>query len=197
MEKQQMVRPMPTLPDPVQRVPRTANRIVDFYLSAVRGAISSSTTVPAAGAITFILQDLPAFSDLTNLYDQYRILSVRVEFVMTGATNPLTGPPGIFTTAIDYNDANSPASINELMQYESVQVVPIGQYFERTLKPRSAVATYSGVFTSFGNVYGQWLDAASSSVIHYGIKYFIPAVPTSVYTFSPIAHYHVQCRSTH
>jgi hypothetical protein len=197
IEKQQMVRPRPTLEDFAIRTPKTDKRVHNFYLAASRGSITTSTTLPSAGAITFILQDLPAFSDITNLFDQYRILSVRVEFVMGGATNPLTGPPGIMATALDYDDANTPASLNELVQYETCQVVPIGQYFERTVKPRSALAAYSGVFTSFANVYGQWYDAVSSSVQHYGIKYYIPAVPTSVYTIQPIAHYHIQCRSTH
>lgn len=197
IEKQQMLRPSPVVPDAPMRVPRSLSKVHNFYLSASRGAITTSTTIPAAGAITFILQDLPTYTDLVNLFDQYRILCVKVDFIMGGTTNPNTGPPGLVFTSLDYNDATAPASINEMVQYESSQVVPIGQYFERTVRPRSAVAAYSGVFTSFGNVYGQWYDASSSSVIHYGIKYFIPAISTSVYTLQPVAHYHIQCRSTH
>jgi hypothetical protein len=197
MMKQQMLRPMPTQPDVRWIVPKRDKEIHNFYLSASRGAITTSTTIPSAGALTFILQDLPAYTELTALYDQYRIMKVKVEFIVTGATNPLTGPPGLILTALDYNDATTPASVNELVQYETVQSVPVGNYFERTLQPRSAVAAYSGVFTSFANVYAQWIDTASSSVVHYGIKYYIPAIATSVYTISPIAHYHVQCRSLH
>jgi len=198
MEKQQMLRPTPFVYDTRISVPKkTVGKIHTFYASAVRGNITTSTTVPSAGAITFILQDLANFTDYTNLFDQYRILAVKVEFIMLGSTNPLTGPPGYIQTALDYDDATTPGSANELMQYDSVQVVPIGQYFERSVRPRSAVAMYSGVFTSFGNKYAQWCDSASSSVIHYGIKYYIPIIPTFVYTIQPIAHYQIQCRSIH
>lgn len=197
IERQQQLRPSPTVPDRPMQYPKKLNKIHNFRVSASRGAITTSTTIPAAGAITFILQDYPAFSDLVNLFDQYRILEVKVDFIMGGTTNPLTGPPGIVFTAIDFNDATAPTSVNDLVQYESFQAVPVGQYFERVVRPRSAVAAYSGVFTSFGNVYGMWYDTASSSVIHYGIKYFIPAIATSVYTINPIAHYLIQCRSLH
>jgi hypothetical protein len=198
MEKQQMLRPTPFTYDTKISVPRRiCGKLHTFYASAIRGNILSSTTVPSAGAINFILADLNNVSDYTNLFDQYRILAVKLEFIMLGSTNPLTGPPGYIQTAIDYDDVTTPGSANELMQYDTVQVAPIGQYFERTLRPRSAPAMYSGAFTSFGNVYAQWLDSASPSVQHYGIKYYIPIIPTSVYTIQPIAHYQIQCRSIH
>jgi len=189
---------MPFVPDVVLNTPRRiAGKITTVYSNAVRGNITSSTTVVSGGAITFILQDLPKFASYANIYDQYRILSVRVNFLVLGATNPASGPPGYIQTAIDYDDAVVPTTANDLVNYDTLQTTPIGQFFQRTLQPRSAIAAYSGVFTSFGNKWGQWYDTASSSVIHYGIKYFIPVIPTSVYTIQPTACYQVQFRSTH
>jgi len=67
-----------------------------------------------------------------------------------------------------------------------LQVVPVGTFFQRTLQPRVANALYSGAFTSFGQVKNQWVDMASQTVQHYGLKYGIFAATTAATIYSTV-----------
>jgi len=200
IERQTMLRPQPVIND--IKWPRPSNGIAmkpyTFYATSVGGNITTSTTVVSGGALTFILSDLPDASSLANVFDQFRILSVKVDFMLLGATNASTGPPGYIQTAIDNNDAVAPTTATDLAQYETFQVVPIGQYFERVLTPSIALPAYTGtLFNGFVPRTKQWVDTNSPNTLHYGIKYFIPVIPTSVYTIQPIRHYQIQFRMMH
>jgi len=71
---------------------------------------------------------------------------------------------------LETNDAGLPANMAEGQQYESFQRNVATVPFTRVIRPRSAVAAYSGTFTSYANKYGQWVDTASPSVQFYGLK---------------------------
>lgn len=50
------------------------------------------------------------------------------------------------------------------------------------LRPRTAMAAYSGAFTSYANMSDQWIDLNSTSVQYYGFKLLLP--PASVSSLS-------------
>lgn len=143
---------------------------------------------PYLGGGVTTLSTLPGFSDFTNLFDQYRILAMRITFQrpyhQTG-TMPLaanasqTNLPAIwFHSAVDFDDATTPSNIQQLQEYPSYRCVELtgaGNQFTLAFQPRVAMAVYgSGVFTSFGNA-SPWIDAASVNVPYYGYKYALEA----------------------
>lgn len=171
--------PMPAPRDPICTIRRT------YTLATL-----SANTGDTANGFSFALNSLPNYGEFTALFDQYRILEAIVSFIplqnMSVATSGTTNYPGIFMTAIDYDDANLPAT-SDLQQYESYQRIAAYRPCVRVVKPRSAVALYNGsTFTGYGTAkHGQWIDAASPSIPHYGLKTIIHgagyAASTNVY----------------
>jgi len=72
----------------------------------------------------------------------------------------------------DYDDANLLASNTDYLQYQNCKIVnPVSRVRKVSLRPRIANATYGGgAFTSYSNMPAMWLDVASPSVEHYGVK---------------------------
>jgi len=149
----------------------------------------SANTGDTVIAYYFALSSLPSYTDFTSLFDQYRILEVILTFMPYSnsavTTTVSSAFPGLIATWMDFDDANLPANIAEGQQYDSYQRNAGTEPFARVIKPKSAVASYSGTFTSYDSVYGKWHDAASSGVQHYGLKAVITgatfATATKVY----------------
>lgn len=121
---------------------------------------------------------LTNFNVTSGFYDQYKIEAIR--FTITPQNNAI----GLFTNStntmvplycvIDYDDAGTLTTANAAKAYSTCIVLNPGESCERTFKPHMALAAYSGAFTSYANSAPMWLDAASNSVQHYGVKLFIP-----------------------
>jgi len=168
----------------------SSKRIYNFEFTQT-GNITSSAAVETDGAISFALNNLTGYTSLTTLFDQYRIVGVNIKFipsqlVYTAAAQPLL-------TVLDYDDA-TPIVVSSLYQYDTLKVAPASAYFERSLKPRTAIAAYAGAFTSFGNMSGMWIDSASPGVIYYGVKYGILASANAP-SWSYLARIHIQTRA--
>lgn len=171
--------------------PTIKQHVYVTVVNTVLGTITTSTTASISSGFQFRLSDLPQASVFTSSFDRYRFLDAQLQFNPTVAA-PTSGGPLI--TAIDYNDASAPSV--EIQQRETAMTTPIGQYFERTLKPRQAVAMYGGsTFTSYANVYGMWIDANSPSTPHYGLKYYVPVQATATTIYSVSARIHVQFKN--
>jgi hypothetical protein len=127
------------------------------------------------GALSFTLDSLPSYTDFTSLFDQYRFVEARVQFCpLTAAFGPSTSAallPTVYTI-IDPDDNTTPASIAELQQYQTLEVTPNGEPFQRTLTPKAALAAFSGAFTSYAQApQRMWFDCSSPSVQFYGLKW--------------------------
>ncbi len=194
-----------SLPDNPDRRPMSMSRRPKFYTftrSVSKGTVIASQ-FEEVKAFQFALSDLPGYTDFTGLFDQYRILEIMLEFIPVtvpfGASTSSTAYPSIHSI-IDLDDANLPASVDELRQYGSHQVVPNQKYFRRVFTPRWPIAAYSGAFTSYAqNDVRQWLDVASPGVIHYGVKTAVSPVTTasgSFVLYNVEATYVFQCKNT-
>ncbi len=122
-------------------------------------------------AYNFALNSVPDSSDFGNLFDQYRIWQISVEFIPTSQSGG-----GPLYTAIDYDDSATPPSINELLEHSTLMKTAPGNGIVRTWQPRAAVGAYSGAFTSYAQMTSPWIDNTSNAVLHYGIKIGIPFV---------------------
>jgi hypothetical protein len=142
--------------------------------------ISGSSAAPVAGAYYFTLSNLANAPSFQALYDQYKVQALCVEFI------PRFNAVGLSTTSnspmrviIDYDDSTVLASAAAAEQYSSCIVLEAHESCKRIFQPHVAVAAYSGAFTSYKNEPSDWIDIASDTVRHYGLKWYIPVSPTT------------------
>lgn len=149
----------------------------------------------AAGAMTFSLSSLPNASEFTALFDEYKIMKVKLDFIpfgdnvnlpissMSGSTS-LVSPGGPLITAIDYDDNNTPGAAADLLQYQASKVTPVPKRMKMSLSPKFSTEVYrSGVATGYGARKG-WLDCVNSDIPHYGVKYWMNAPSSLASSFS-------------
>jgi len=193
---------LPRIPDVKQMLLRR-KAISQFNVICQEIQITTSTTIPTSVGFYFALTPAAAAggvigvgpfntTEFTALFDQYRIMQVTANIYPDGVTES-----DLIYTTIDYDDANPFNTVSDAQQFGTTLVTDqTSGYFQRVINPRLATAVYgAGVFTSFGTgAYGQWVDAASPAVQHYGLKLITNAT-------SSVTHYRIsfsmvlQCRS--
>jgi len=143
----------------------TVNMRIDFV-----AAFSTSTIASTFGASSFTLGQFNGTAQYTGLFDQYRF--DEFEVWLEPQSNYLsTTNVGMLISAVDVDDANVPGTIEAVEDKQNSLSSNGGAGHYHRWKPHMAVALYSGVFTSFGNEDADWIDSASNTVQHYGIKY--------------------------
>jgi hypothetical protein len=115
-----------------------------------------------------------------GFFDQYRIVAMRATFAAQNnaiglVTNTTTTLSPMYIV-IDYDDSNNLPNVATAESYSNCLVLHPGQSCQRTFRPRMALGAYTGTFVGFANVADQWIDAASTTVQHYGIKTIVPGV---------------------
>lgn len=154
-----------------------------------------SQTDGTTASMFFRLSDIPNYTDFTSLYDQYRIVGIKVTLVncapvntnafnvTTGLFNPYT--EGALISAVDLDDAGA-ATVNQILEHDSCIIHGNGRKFTREFIPAVAQATYqSAGFTGYGSKQNMWIDTNSPAVEHYGLKIGVrnpgSALSSSVY----------------
>jgi len=138
--------------------------------------------VDTKAGLSFALNNPPGYSELTALFDRYRLTKVQLTFIygknsanitQTTTAGANTNLPCLYT-AIDLDDDSAPANIDELLEYETCHVDRLDKIVKRTVYPRIATAAYSGAFTSYANMDpSTWIDCNSDGVRYYGLKYVV------------------------
>lgn len=160
----------------------------------------SDATPNLYGAITFALSDLPAYSDFTNLFDQYRIVKIQYRFCLERDPGSNTGSanPGLFpriTWIHDFNSSEVPANEAELLECgrkcRSMSLTdqrPISKWF--TLKPAIQTQIFSnGTTYTLAPKWGTMLDTDDYAVNHFGLRYALLYLVTGMSV-------RMQCRYT-
>jgi len=177
------------------------NSLITRKETYIYGSISVAAAAVFNG-IDFLWSSCASSASLAAVYDQYRILKCKVDFlpVFTDIVANATGTsnPGNLHTIIDYDDAVSPANTQAMAKYSTYRSVTAVRRHRVTVKPMSAVGAYSGVvFTGFDSVYAQWHQTTSNAINHYGVKYGIDdnnfAAATTIYNIEITMWY--QCRA--
>lgn len=162
------------------------------------GSINGSTLTDTFGGIYFRLGDLPNSSEFTNLFDMYRIDKVKIRFMPRANSAEVGSNQGqvkLFT-AIDYDDITTPASIQELLQYENCKVSNTTNITTRVLKPKFASEVYqSATSTAYGARSG-WIDCSNPLVQHYGIKWALQQLPAGSQSFDLHIKYYLSFKQT-
>lgn len=138
--------------------------------------------------VSFALSAFSEYTKYTALFDQYRI----EEIEMWIAPNAAQGTTifGSQNTCIDYDDANTPPSIESVISHQESLTTDGSSATYIRFRPHMAVALFSGTFTSYGNEVADWIDSASPSVQHYGVKSAFGASITTGIVYV----YHVRAR---
>ena len=133
--------------------------------------IPVSNVAGATGGIGFELNEVPAYTELTALYDQYKICGVHLKFYPKQTnTNSCLNADSVrgdarFLTCIDLNDITPPVNTDEVRQYESCQVTSILECHEVYVK-KPLFLNASGQNVS------DWVSTSSPSLRWFGLKYF-------------------------
>lgn len=151
----------------------TDNRVYNFVqMKNLTTVITGSNSVPTFLGQSFnVNAHVNQWSSFANIFDQYRVACIEAWLIpgMSGTTTTNTGTQSLYSVT-DYDDANTPSSNDNLLQFTNVIVSPSTNGHYRKWVPHIAEAAYSGAFSSFANKTAPWIDVASSSVQHYGLK---------------------------
>lgn len=165
----------------------------------------------------FELDNLPDYTEFTNLFDQYRINMIKYQWipdrnVNTMGTSDISTPlittveqpiPLIYTF-IDYDDITVPASIDEFTERQNMRTARFNKVHKRIWKPTVLVPTYrTGVTFGYSPKRKQWIDCANPDVPHYGLKwcFYNPANSDATHlrgialSFRVMATYYLQFRN--
>jgi len=174
-------------------------------MCTVRAVANGAIATQAAGVATSNSWNftLAAANVGSGFWDQYRIQAVRFTIrpennAIGLVTNSTTQIQPLYCV-IDYDDSTNLASIAAAESYSTCIVLSAGESCERVIQPRIAVAAYNGAFGGFANLGNQWIDSASSTVQHYGIKTYVPggaAGQTQLATWDVIVEYYIQFRKS-
>lgn len=143
----------------------------------------------------FSLNQLPAASEFTTLFDKYRITSVELTFSLArergGSGNDLIWPAMFLF--MDDDDAAIPTSKTSVLERMSVQRVsfaPTRQTISVKISPRW-IQSRGGISTNIAPA-STWLDMSTPAVQHYGVKawidYYNTGTPT-VISVSGVMHF--------
>lgn len=149
------------------------------FVSVKVNMVGSDAIPGGAGGVNFQLTDVVNYTEFTNLFDQYKIAGVAYRFVVN--KDPMQGTPAVTPAyprllwAHDYDDSSTPV-LNDLYQYPKVNEFWFTDSRNSTrwnfIKPaRAAVEYESATLSSYRPQWKGFIDCASNSAPHYGVKY--------------------------
>jgi len=182
---------------PVQWInPRSDNTVYKIVQGNASGTAASSSSANTYSQWYYSLGNLDQASSLAAVFDQYRITKIEIMFMprVSAVAASTSLNTGVFSTVVDYDDASALTTLAQAQDYANVISSPgsVGHY--RVFEPHVAVAAYSGSFSSYANETSPWIDCASTSVQHYGVK-TAWSQTDAVYTYDVYAHLWLEFRN--
>lgn len=162
--------------------------------NSLQFAFSSGQIQYALGSTTAIGPTPGNGTAFSNLYDQYRIVKVEVEFYWTSNSSLVT-EQGTSSTGslslpvvigvIDYDDSSALLSATAALGYSSSKSFQLGangsnygrqvMYLNRPTV--QSVTQFTGGTSSSMFIVSPWLDTDSPNTLHYGMKLWIDTDP--------------------
>lgn len=135
---------------------------------------------PTAGAATSIALSYTGNSNYTQMFDQYRIMRVRLRGYFSNnysSNTTTTSTIPLFYTAVDFDGANATiGSVQNVLSYQNCKVTQAGATgapcIDVELVPRVVNSLTSNLLS--GNNYGlmpagSWIDCVSNGTPHWGV----------------------------
>lgn len=161
------------------------HRFTRWYDSGV--FTGNAIYAPLLQGASFSLSALPNVSEFANLFDQYKITHVQLRFHLDtdpGAQAAASAQYPKLYYATDYDDANAPASLDDLRQHARMQcrVLTPNRPIKVNIKPAVTTLVYRGPTTSsYVPKWRQFIDMAQTDVPHYGLKWGIDNLTNTNY----------------
>lgn len=144
--------------------------------------VTTGTDATYAG-YSFKLNDLHDLSQLTGLYDFFKLTKVVVKFIPIQNVTSGTGSALTFDnaysnrlfTAIDYNDKSAPTSVAELREYSTCKWTPMMKIHKRVITPQVVMTVDEDgpAGSSYGyaqNTSNPWISTGSNACQYFGLK---------------------------
>jgi hypothetical protein len=157
------------------RIPRRRpSAIHNFKRIATLSSIAVVDGTVATKSYNFALNQLPNYTNFSQLFDQYRIAAVKVTFFPNQTTDSDVVAPGLLQiyTCIDLDSNTAPSDTGVIGQYATVRSTLFNRPHVRYLKPRVQNALYYDGST-FGYCVAPgkpWLDSSNEGIPYYGLK---------------------------
>lgn len=176
---------------------KSYKKVVTVKRTVLVGAITQSA-VNQNLAYQFRLSNLPNYTELTNLYDQYKIKSINFSIVpqVTSAdANPNATAalcPSV-TSVLDFSDSTALANLNDYLQYSTYKRTAPLKTHKRFFYPKQLVYAYDAVTATqnLADVQNKWIRSESPDIQHLGIKVYIPAAVNATFNYEVYATYYV------
>lgn len=172
------------------------NKVYNLVVSTEAPALlTSSNTLPTFTSLAARLSDFDKASSYEAVFDQYRIMMIEYTLIPGSQSIVTGGNSGLFSTVIDYDDATNLTTTAQALDYSTCLTTDGVSIHKRTLVPHVATAAYSGTFTSYANSSQQWIDMASPSVYHYGLK-LAWSTTTNPYVYNLVTRAWIQMKNS-
>lgn len=175
----------------------TLGTLGGYSVSSANNSITLGTPQVAPGGtsvydcpftIQFRLDELENYTELTALFDQYKIVSCKIKVQSTFFSSTQTSTPVPFIDYIQDHDDSTMPSISLMRQKMGVKTKYFGSRSNVSLgvRPKAAQLLYNGLTSGYAipNRNGTWINASNPDVPHYSIKgiirnVYLPAVANS------------------
>lgn len=178
---------------------RLSSLKVHHFKRFFKGTPITTSAVDQFAGYSFSFDQLPNYTEFTNLFDSYRINKIVVKWIPNrtdAAAGTATELEAQFTSALDFTDATAPANMNEMYQYESFKLTRGTRAHTRVFRPSTIdyVATSAGA-NSGNPTWRQWISTSSPTILHYGLKVGIEANNAGAIAYVPYFTYYFSCKS--
>jgi len=138
------------------------------------------------------MSDMPGYTELTALFDFYKLTGVLVRVLpykqtdsnSVGSTNNSFNPPIFY--AVDRSDGNAPGTVDEILENQDHKISSVWKGFKCYVKaPKFADATAAAR--------GGWVATTNPNLNWFGLKVAIPAAGSAT-AFYVTWTYYVQCK---
>lgn len=151
---------------PVHKFSRTIEEVYDVTTDGVN---------PSLSGFFFSLDQVPDYTDFTNLFDLYRIAKIEVEWLpeyteLTDAALISNAVNVRFNSTIDLSNSTAPSTVNEILQFEQLKSTSITRNHKRSWMPTFLMGGLTPCRC--------WLPTTAANEPHLGIK--VALTPTGV-----------------
>lgn len=188
--------------------PNLIKKLPHFFKFHVdKGAIAfDDASNSAVAGFTFKLSDISNYTELTALFDSYKLNKIVIMFFPTfnSIVNPLTNASQILptiTSAIDPDDATAPSTQNELREYDTCRFTSGPRMHKRIIYPKLRGILYNGGGDGYKKERPCYIDTAQAGVEHYGLKVWMDnggnsSTGQTPYSCRVEAIYYLTCKNT-
>jgi hypothetical protein len=131
-------------------------------------------------ALSFSLDQLPNYTDFTNLFDNYSIDMIDITVIPGVNSLQVFGVP-------DFDDAVAPGTVNEVLERQNctVSVVSFNSYQQHRVRivPRVPVDGASGAGPQLAPV-GVLCDTSDASIQYFGYKFWLQTTDPNLSSMS-------------